>query len=358
MIALCALLTGCGSVGSRHTGRAGGTGQPGGLVPEAKSPGAGAPFRFFSSSSVWNETLAADAPLDPNSSAYIAAFDETITAEEQAQTGPWINTTSYSIPVYTVPASQPTVPVTLVDHLEAPALTSAWSAVPLPANAKPARGSDGILAVWQPSTNQLWEFWRLSHEGGSWHAQWGAAMQNVTSNPGVYSSEAWPGAQTYWGASASSMSLLGGLITIEDLEKSKINHALEMAIPARRAHIYTPPAQRTDGKSTNPLSLPEGAHLRLNPNLNLTSLHLPKIILEIAEAAQRYGIYITDGSSTATIDAQDPLPTGTNPYTGTKGLFENKPPNKLLETFPWNQLQLIKLEPHIGRDHGPGRPDA
>ena len=42
-------------------------------------------------------------------------------------------------------------------------------------------------------------------------------------------------------------------------------------------------------------SLPEGAHLRLNPNLNLAALHLPRLTLMIAEAAQRYGIFVRDG---------------------------------------------------------------
>ena len=307
---------------------------------------AGGPFRFFSPSSVWNAPLAANAPLDPNSAALVAAFDEQIAAEEQANTGPWINTTSYSVPVYTVPKNQPTVAVTLVKHVAEPALSSAWSAVPLPPGALPANGSDGILAVWQPSTNRLWEFWRLSHEGSSWHAQWGGAIHHASSSLGVYGSEAWPGAKSFWGASASSMSLLGGLITLEDLEKGRIKHALEMAVPARRARIYASPAQRTDGKSANPLSLPEGAHLRLSPNLDLASLHLPKLTLMIAEAAQRYGIYITDGASTSAFSAQDPLPTGTNPYTGAHGYFEGKQPDKLLESFPWSQLQLIEMELH------------
>jgi hypothetical protein len=247
-----------------------------------------------------------------------------------------------------VPADQPIVPVQFEGSADA-ALAAAWSAVPLPPTAKPAVGTDGSLVVWQPSTDRLWEFHKLVHEADGWKANWGGAMQHVSSNPGVYGPEAWPGAEPWWGMSASSLSLVGGLISLEDLEKGVINHALEMEIPERSASVYASPAQRTDGKSTNPLALPEGAHLRLNPNLNLTALHLPRLTLMIAKAAQRYGIFITDGtgvSGASTFSAQDPTPLGTNPYAGPNGYFEGKYPNELLASFPWNKLELLKMELH------------
>jgi hypothetical protein len=139
------------------------------------------------------------------------------------------------------------------------------------------------------------------------------------------------------------LSIAGGLITLEDLEKGQINHALAMAIPDPRAGVYASPAERTDGKSTSPLSLPEGAHLRLDPNLNLASLHLSRVMLMIAEAAQRYGIVVRDTASHVTLYAQDPTPTGTNPYLGPHGYFEGKSPQQLLESFPWSHLQLLKM---------------
>jgi hypothetical protein len=307
-----------------------------------------APFRFFSPTSFWNEPLPAGAPVDPSSAAVVGAFDELIASEEQAKKGPWINTNSYSVPVYTVPADQPTVSVQLEHHSPDEALSSAWSAVPLPPDAQPATGTDGVLVVWQPSTDRLWEFWRLVHEAGGWHASWGGAMQNVSSEQGVYGPEAWPGAKTWWGCSASSLGVVGGLISLEDLQQGEINHAVSIAIPDVRAGVYASPAQRDDGTSTDPLSLPEGAHLRLNPNLNLAALHLPKLTLMIAEAAQRYGIFVRDGSPNVALYAQDPIPTGTNPYAGPHGYFEAKNPRELLASFPWSQLELLKMELHNG----------
>ena len=75
----------------------------------------------------------------------------------------------------------------------------------------------------------------------------------------------------------------------------RINHALAITIPHPRAGVVAWPAQRTDGTGTS-AELPEGAHLRLNPQLNIPAMHLPKIVEMIALAAQRYGIIVRDQS--------------------------------------------------------------
>jgi hypothetical protein len=305
-----------------------------------------APFRYFASTSFWNEPLLASTPLDPSSAAIVGAFNQVV-AIEGPKKGLNINTTAYSVPIYTVPANQPTVKVIVnKPNSSGYPLQAAWSAVPLPPNAQPAKGTDKTLAVWQPSTDKLWEFWNFERTLTGSMARWGGAMEKVSQGPGVYTSLSWPGAKPQWGSSASSLAIVGGLITLEDLEKGRINHALAMAVPNPRAVVYASPAQRTDGTSTEPFSLPEGAHLRLDPNLNLASLHLPHLMLMMAEAAQRYGIFVRDRSANITFYAQDPTPTGTNPYIGPHGYFEGKCQCQLLTAFPWSHLQLLKMELH------------
>jgi hypothetical protein len=288
----------------------------------------------------------ANASVDPSSTALIAALDGEISAELTAGNGPWINTAKYSVPIYTVSANQATVRVKLNHLPRVPALQSAWSAVPLPPAAHPASGTDGVLVVWQPSKDRLWEFEKLTHSVGGWNASWGGAMRHVSSNMGVYGPAAWPGAMPWWGVSASSLSVAGGLISLEDLALGQINHAVAVAIPDVRRDVYASPAHRDDGRSPDPLSLPEGAHLRLNPNLDLASLHLPRVTLMIAEAAQHYGIFVRDKGANVQFFAQDPTPTGSNPYIGPGGYFEGKSPAQLLASFPWSQLELLKMELH------------
>ena len=254
-----------------------------------------------------------------------------------------------SVPIYTVSAHQPTVRVRL-DHAPDPALRSAWSYVPLPPGARPATGTDAALVVWQPATDRMWEFWRLAATHGRWHAAWGGAMRWASSNNGVFGARAWPGAKPWWGSTASSLALAGGLITLEDLQRHEINHALAISVPHVRAGVYTLPARRTDGNSSNGQALPEGAHMRLDPTLDLTALNLPPLTLMIAQAAQRYGIIVRDSSPVVAFYAQDPTPTGSEPYAGPGGYFEGRRPDELLASFPWKHLVLLAMTLRRNRD--------
>lgn len=319
---------------------------PGEPAPPGPEPDPGS-FRFFPGSSFWNETVPSAAAVDERSPELVGALGEEIAREQGAGNGPWINTTSSSVPIYTVEADQATVPVGLEYDVE-PALASSWAAVPLPPAAKAAAGSDKYLVVWQPSTDRMWEFWRLTHTGGEWSAAWGGSIQRVSSDPGVFTAAAWPGSQPWWGATATSLALVGGLITFQDLQQGRIEHALAMSLPEVRSGVYVSPAHREDGRSSDPLSLPEGAHLRIDPALDLSTLHLPPLTLMIAEAAQRYGIFIRDRSSNVALLGQDPTTLPSNPYSGRKGYFEGKYPNQLLASFPWSRLQVLRMNLNEG----------
>jgi hypothetical protein len=333
LVATVLLAAGCGG---GTDDRADAQTHPGGIAEKQ-------PFRFFSPTSVWNRELPADAPIDPRSASIMGAFDAEVEREIAAKTGPWIDTTAYSVPIYRVPAGQPTVRVAL--SAASRGLAAAFRAVPLPPKARPAKGSDGHLVVWQPATDRLWEFWRLVEGPGGWSASWGGAMRDVRESPGFYGPSSYPGATRWWGASASSLSIAGGLITLEDLEDGVINHALAFSVPNVRAGVFVPPAQRTDGSTRSTTALPEGAHLRLDPSLDLKALDLPRLTLMMARAAQRYGIVIRDGSpNVASFYAQDPTPTGTEPYAGPDGWLEGKYPSQLLASFPWWHLELLRMK--------------
>jgi hypothetical protein len=311
----------------------------GGFVLRDRTP----PFRFFAPDSPWNKSLSPDAPLDPLSGPIMARFRKRVRRETRAETGPNIETTRWSVPIYTVPRDEPTVRVAQSNPKSfSPTLQSAWDEVPLPADAEPAGGTDEHLVVWQPGTNRLWEFWRLRREAGGWAASWGGAMRNVSKNWGFYGPGAWPGATYAWGGSASSLSLAGGVVTFEDMSKGTINHALALVIPGVREGVYSLPARRTDGEVPSRLALPEGAHLRLDPRLDLASLGLPPFTLMLARAAQRYGIFIRSKSGQVGFLAQDP-PTLADPYEGPQGYFEGWTQGELAAAFPWKHLQLLPM---------------
>lgn len=288
----------------------------------------------FSCSSVWNAPLSAHAPLSPHSAQYASEL-----AGFTKEDGGWINTYSYSVPVYTVPSSQAKVPVTLDTSGAGPADELAQTfkqGVPIPRGAKAAAGSDQHMVVWQPSTDTLWEFWHAQQVNGAWHARWGGKMTHVSSNPGYFSSP------SDWGATATSLPLLGGLIGIKELESGHIDHALALAIPHAASGMVAFPAQRSDGNERTPGAIPEGTRFRIDPRVNIASLHLPPIDRILAEAVQRYGMIVRDQAGAVSLFAQDPTPLGKNPYYGAHGLFDNISPANVMRYFPWSHLQAVK----------------
>ncbi|MFL5912803.1 MAG: hypothetical protein ACJ768_19835 [Gaiellaceae bacterium] len=322
----------------------GGTGAPAPQpAPPPSAPGDGPDL--FAPSSFWNKPLAASAPVDPSSKQLVTALAFEVARERARGDGPWIQTHESSTPLYTVPADQPTVTV----HLDRPArawnasMRSALSAVPLPPKARPAYGSDRHLTVWQPSTDRLWELYRAHRAADGWHAGWGGAIQHVSANPGYYDGTAWHGARPDWGATATSLPVIGGTMLVREIESGHINHALAFNVPDARANVFAWPAQRSDG--TGPTSdLPEGARLRLDPTLDVASLNLPPLARMMAEAAQRYGIVVRDRTHQATaFFAEDTSPSGNDPYHGANGLFGGQMPDEVLANFPWKRLQVLKM---------------
>jgi hypothetical protein len=343
------------------------TTRPTGTTPAATTSGAspqqagasetansGATPELFAPASVWNQPLSSAAAIDPNSGAMVSDLATQAAAEYQQNIGPYIETTGTTT-MYEVGANQPTVPVELSDPTLwwRVALQSAFDAVPIPVNAQPATGSDAEMTIWQPSTDKLWEFFEMQKEADGWHAAWGGAIQGVSQSPGYYATSSWPGALSVWGATASSLPAAAGVITFQDMQQGHINHALALELPYPRAGTWAWPAQRSDGTGTDPNAIPEGAQLRLDPNLNLATLHLPPLTMMIAQAAQRYGMIVRDQTHHAIgLYAENPIPLGSNPYytSGTPnptGPFGGQWPDALLHSFPWSSLEVLKMNLHL-----------
>jgi hypothetical protein len=299
--------------------------------------------RLFAPGSFWNAPLAPDAPLDPRSDELVRELVSEVRRVSAAGDGPWVAARQYSTPVYVVDGDQETVRVTL-DHETDSNLQGALAQVPIPDGARPAEGDDGHLTVWQPETDRLWELWKASREADGWHADWGGAIRGVSRSPGYYTRASWPGAEPYWGASATSLPIVGGTVMIEDLRRGRIDHALAMALPRVRAGEYSWPAQRTDGTERRPTAVPEGARFRLDPRLDLDSLRLHPFVRKLAEAAQRHGIVVRDKSSTVQLFAEDPAPHGENPYRDLIGPEYPDRIDDLLRTFPWDRLQVLRMD--------------
>jgi hypothetical protein len=199
---------------------------------------------------------------------------------------------SWTFPVYAAAPSTPRVTV---------GLTASWRGadflrgVPMPANALADPADDHSLTVVDPASGCEYDFWGAVRKAdGSWSASWANATS--ISSDGIYGGG--------WAARASGFANGAGLIRPEELASGVIPHALAFSFPFTKSGGPVWPATSSDGHSSVPGAIPEGAHLQLDPRLDLDSLGLTTWQKTIARALQTYGMYLSDGGGTVAVYAQ------------------------------------------------------
>lgn len=295
----------------------------------------------FAPDSFWYQAIPADAPLHPNSAAFVADF----LRQKKAYYGTvTINTVNYASPVYVVGPDVPTVAVGWNDcqHKGKPdkAVLAQWTAVPIPAFAKQADGTDAEMTIYQPSTDQLWEFWQAKQVDGQWSACWGGGMKNVSKNPGI-----WP---NHYGTTATSLPFLGGQLGVEELRAGEIKHAMGIAlVDCENWNVVSWPATRSDGWNPKkvPNRIPEGLRFRLDPTVDVDALKLHPVGKMVAKAAQKYGFVVWDKAGGISLRAENPkaytCAGQPDPY---PALFGKTPAYALLAGFPWDKLQFLPMD--------------
>lgn len=213
-----------------------------------------------------------------------------------------------------------------------------FTGVPVPEDAKAATGSDGQMTIYDPATDQMWEFWKMQRDPatGQWGACWGGRIDNWSTNESVFPAG--------FGASASGMAIAPGMVTMAEARAGRIDHALTLALPGPSALGVSWPANRTDGSSTDADAPYEGQRLRLRSDLDLDSYNLTPIGRMIAESAQKYGFIVTDKSGAVSVSAESGLVqesrTGVNPwrqYLGGGGWAA-------MRHFPWSELEALPID--------------
>lgn len=287
--------------------------------------------RFFAKDSVWNQPIPAGAELDPRS----ASWSRQVLQQVSTGYAPTINANTFTSAIATVPRGQPKVRVTL--DKPNPTLQRQFDAVPVPDDARISPGTDQHLTVYQPSTDTLWEFWKTRHQGEQWFATYGGRIEHVSRNPGYFD-----GDDSLLGATATGLPLVAGLITLKDARAPSIDHALAISLVHARARWYTWPAQRTDGNTPGADVIPEGAHLRLDPQLDVSELGLPPLVAKMARAAQRYGLIVRDQSGAVAFSAELPPANDRGAWSGPEGEYDGMQSYELAKLFPWKHLQVLK----------------
>jgi hypothetical protein len=274
----------------------------------------------FPSYSFWNAPVPAYTALHPNSAQLVASI-----AGQASQFGTSFNNTASS-PVYEVSADTPLVTVVPWNCGAGtmPDLANQWQNVPLPFFAVPG-GVNSQMTIYQPSTSMVWEFGHMQNVAGQWQACTGGKLS--TNSSGVFPAP--------YGVSSSSLAVLGGQLTPEELRSGYIDHTIGLALPQTSGFIA--PATRGAGAVSGAPAL--GMRFRLDPSVNINSLGLNASGLAIARAAQTYGFVIWDTSSSVTVFGNNPLAQTSrsipNPYANVPGY------TTALAGFPWDKLQAL-----------------
>ncbi|WP_420122357.1 hypothetical protein [Nakamurella sp.] len=252
-------------------------------MPVAASAGAAGPatvipWRPFAATSPFNVPIAGSPALDPNSAAMVARV---------ARDGMgYANLVEFGIPIYEASASTPRVTVrcTITSWGPCP-----FAAAPraMPASARPSSGSDGAMVVVDRAAGTIDEYWQAAPATGGWTTSWGAI------NP--LTGSGWGGGSTGAGASR-----LAGVVRVAEIHAGTIPHALVVQSDNVCAGTVRAPALKTDGDSTRPDCIPEGARLQLDPAIDVA--RIPGITpgeITVARALQVYGAYLVDRAGTS-----------------------------------------------------------
>ncbi len=312
------------------------------LVPEA------APHRLVKlAPDSFFTTPVADAPVAENS----AAVSSWLTSQVSSRYGGIAAFSAYhfNIAFYPVPAGVrrvtvdyscgPTPPPSLYDG------PGYFLDVPVPDTAVTSQGTDGAMTIYDAKTDQMWNFWQMKYSATTkrWSACWGGRIDQVSKNQGVFPSG--------FGASASGIAVTPGIVSLEDVKRGRIDHALVLSVPGPAAGRFSWPANRTDGTSSDPAAVMEGQRLRLDPSLDLDTLNLTPVGRLVAEAAQKYGFVVTDNGGSVAVSTEagdhEAVLTGANPW----DTYVARRDWEVMKNFPWSKVQALPVD--YGRPSSP-----
>ncbi len=270
-------------------------------------------FRAFSDLSPWNTPILNPAEADLHSKAMIGKLQQTAGTLRGAFF-------KWTVPVHVIDSARcPRVKVRSLGGAKNrdidPDGDGIIEDVPIPPGVWPDPSKDGHMVLVDPQARQCWEFSRFGQNTNGGYVASGISVWDLD---GLGFRLPFEG--SYWwtyGSNGAGTPLIAGLIRPEEIEAGEIRHALMCATPINRKTSrpggkpeVCPPASKTDGQGIGLDYIPEGAHLQLDPALNLNRLKLSPAVMIVARAMQKYGLFVTDGARDFKVYFQNVGPDG------------------------------------------------
>lgn len=271
-------------------------------APAPTSPPAASDLRNqrpYTDNSPWNTPIGANPVYDPNWQQMVSTLGTTSTGGKI-----YSDTTRYTYPVYFADASTPRYDVPCVRYkctLVIDGVTTrvaTMTGVPIPTGARVAAGTDAQMIVIDTTTGR---------EYGFFHGRWTTTGGYEVDNGYSYSIQ-YDGAPASFGSRGAGVTYYAGLIRPWEIRAGVINHAIAFAYDSPIATKCIYPATQTDGPSTNPYAIPEGARIQLNPALpeaDFDRMGLSNAGRIVARALQQYGMILIDTGGSPKIMAED-----------------------------------------------------
>lgn len=328
-------------------------------TPEASRAGATANTVFHPESPFFRR-LPDETPVAVDSDALIASLRRQAIENFGSPGRPnlTINTHNYTAPLIVADEDDPAHdirPWNCQDKEEGwdTELSEMLAQVHIPDGMQPDGSSDGNVSIYNEDTGRLIELWRTRQaDDGTWEACWGGEIEHAATSMGSF--------PVPYGASAGGLAMWGYTIRHQDLLDGEIKHVIGVGIPEIKQGVISSPAVRTDGR-VDGTALAMGQMLRLPADLDLDSLTLSPTARMIAQAAQDYGLIVTDTSGAVALagehgsgledDRYDEIFRGREPYEEMSG-----DPSRGEDPFPLDALVALPVDYEVPVTPEPPRP--
>lgn len=281
----------------------------GSAVCPAAPPVQGAAVRgadpIFPVDNWWNLDVR-NAPVDPNSAAYIAFINNGGTRRLHPDFGGEVSPGSvdiYGMPYAVVDGAQLKSVVSFLYAGESDGVGQAFYPIPAqaitqphwveggaPASVDQRSSADRHLLMVDCTQNRLYELYNVWFDGSTWRAGSGASFDMNTNNRRTAG---------WTSADAAGLAIFPGLVRYDEVYNvtvSEIAHAFRVTVRATNGYVW--PASHRAGSTTG--ALPLGARLRLKASVNGTDPALrtnDPNLQKIFRAMQRNGLIVADNGS-------------------------------------------------------------
>jgi len=259
--------------------------------------------RFFSDDSFWNQPIAANVEIDPQSGKWIKMLELEPSKENFGTIFK-----KWTVPIYEV--NEHTKYVYIKNHKLTKEQLKVWvpittdcfkqgpdyNPVPIPQNSPPDPETDAHYAVVDWNRMLAWDMWGLQQmDDGSWESNTGMAYR--LDGTGIFNGTELgyvndESVHFHGPSRAAGVPIIAGLIRYDEVMSGEIKHKLSCATRFAAKQTFVYPASWTDGYVEG--GIPEGAVIQLDPNLDLEQFKLTKEEVVVAIALQKYGMVVVD----------------------------------------------------------------